>query len=103
MPQIHPEAAAAIMTDRPELLAALRSRLTQEGKLTEDVGLLMNALEQALEASWEARRRLADVSRVLKEQSRVLHGAAHQSEALHEVLERGGTYRNAGEREEGGG
>ncbi len=98
MTQIHPEAHAALMTDRPEMLALLRARLAQEGRLTEDAGLLLNALEQALEASWEARRRAAEVDKVLKDQVRVLKGAAGQSEALRDVLEHGGTYQNAVDR-----
>jgi len=99
MTQIHPEAQAALMTDRPEMLTLLRARLAQEGRLTEDAGLLLNALGQALEASWEARRRAAEVDRVLKDQIRVLTGAAQQSRRLREVLQNGGTYQNAMDRD----
>jgi len=99
MTQIHPEAQAALMTDRPEMVALLRARLAQEGKLTEDAAWLLNALGQALEASWEARRRAAEVDKVLKEQIRVLDGASRQSQRLRQVLERGGTYQNAVDRD----
>ena len=99
MTQIHPEAHAALMTDRPEMLALLRARLAQEGRLTEDAAWLLNALGQALEASWEARRRATEVAAVLKAQYRTLRGAADQTEALRNVLERGGSYQNSQERE----
>lgn len=100
MSQIHPEAYTALMTDRPEILNALRTRLEHEGKMTQDVDLLLSALYQAVESSCEARRRLAEIRRVLRDQTRSLLGAARQSEALQEVLEHGGTYQNAVDRTE---
>ena len=99
MSQIHPEAQAALTTDRPELLALLRSRLAQEGRLTEDASLLLNALQQAIQDAHEARRRCAEVAIVLKAQTRTLRGAADQTEAMLAVLGRGGSYQSARERE----
>jgi hypothetical protein len=83
MPQIHPEAHAALMTDRPELLAALRARLAQEGKLTEDCSLLLNALQQAIQDAHEARKLGSEAAITLKALTRSLRGATTQAETVH--------------------
>ncbi len=96
---IHAEAQAALMTRRPEILDALAKRLTDEGRLTEDVSLLISALKQAIEEAFESERRLAEAKRVLEDQALSLHGIAGQTDRILRVLDEGGTYKSHTERE----
>ena len=99
MPQVHPEAYTALVTERSDALAILRSRLDSDGRLTYDADLLLNALQQAVDAAHEYKQRLNEVSRSLRDHARGLDDAARQAEAMRHVLERGGTYRMAAERD----
>ncbi len=99
---IHFEAQMALTTRRAMPLTALQGRLKAEGRLTEDVVLLCNALETAIEEAHEADRRMAEGDRVLIEQARTLEGMAAQTERILRVLREGGTYKSHAEREANG-
>lgn len=97
---IHHEVQAAITTRRPQLAKILRARLLKDGSTTHDVLLLLNAVEVLIEELFESERKLSELDRVLKDQRRVLRGAADQAEALRELIRTGGTYKNARERDQ---
>jgi hypothetical protein len=97
--QVHPEAYTALVTERSEALMVLRNRLQAEDKLTYDADLLINALQQAVDAAQEYKRRLAELSKTLRDHVHALDGATRQAEAMRHVIERGGTYSGAAARD----
>lgn len=98
---VHPEVQMALMTQRPELLKALRARLREGGPAvyTEDVAMLLNALGNAIDDAFESHRRLGEVQRVLVNHARSLRGLRDQTERVMRVMEQGGTYQSWEERD----